>query len=180
MEQQVREPQGGETIIGVILRRAEKHVQNSVFRELLQINILGKKQNKTNHNFIGFALRIQNKNCTEMELIENKLSREQMPTIYHSGHEKWCREASMTKQRGMEAIASKKAFFKKLEKMEKVINPSRLNIQTEESRQKRGLAKGKKSNSHVSDLSEMEPRERVWRVLLTAQVWKEVSGKMSP
>lgn len=121
----------------MVLRRAEKRVQNSVFKELLQISILGKKQNKTNHNFIGFALRIQNEDCTEVELIENKLSREQMPTIYHSGHEKWCREASMTKQKGMEAIASKKAFFKKLEKMEKVINPSRLNIQTEQSRQKR-------------------------------------------
>lgn len=61
------------------------------------------------------------------KLIENKLSREQMPTIYHSRHEKWCREASITKQKDMEAVEKKKAFFKKLERMEKVINSSRLN-----------------------------------------------------
>lgn len=34
----------------------------------------------------------------------------------------------MTKQKGMEANENKKAFFKKLEKVEKVINSSRLNI----------------------------------------------------
>lgn len=86
------------------------------------------KKTQTMENFTGFALKVQSKNCTEMEkLIENKLSREQMPTIYHSRHEKWCRGASMTKQKGMEAIENKKAFFKKLEKMEKVINFSRLN-----------------------------------------------------
>lgn len=114
----------------VILRRAEKHVQNSVFRELfcyrncnvLQINILGKnKKTQTMENFTGFALKVQSKNCTEMEkLIENKLSREQMPTIYHSRHEKWCRGASMTKQKGMEAIENKKAFFKSWRKWKRL------------------------------------------------------------
>lgn len=56
MEQQVREPQGGEAIVDVILRRAEERVENSVFRKLLcdenhnvlQVNILGKKEKKKN------------------------------------------------------------------------------------------------------------------------------------
>lgn len=36
----------------------------------------------------------------------------------------------------MEAIENKKVFFRKVEKMEKVINSSRLNTRTEQSRQK--------------------------------------------
>lgn len=111
MEQQVREPRGSGAVIDVIPRRAEKCVQNSVFKDLLcngnhnvlQVNTLGKKGKKlqTIENFTGFALQVQNKNLTEMEkLIENELSREQMPTIYHSRREKWCREASMTKPEG--------------------------------------------------------------------------------
>lgn len=81
MEQQVREPQGGEAITDVILRRAEKRVQNSVFKELLcdgnhnvlQVSILGKKKRKhqTIENFTGFALPVQNKNCTETEQLAN-------------------------------------------------------------------------------------------------------------
>jgi len=67
-----------------------------------------KKKNQTNkktENLAGFALKIQNQNCTAMEKhTENKLRSEQMPTVCYSRHEKWCRAASMTKQKGMEAI----------------------------------------------------------------------------
>lgn len=50
---------------------------------------LGKRK-KTNQqtveNFISFALKVQNKACTEIEkIVEHKLSREQMPIIHGQG-----------------------------------------------------------------------------------------------
>lgn len=39
--------------------------------------------------------------------------REQMPTICCGRYEKWCREASMTKENSIEAIENKKSVFQK-------------------------------------------------------------------
>lgn len=96
------------------------------------------------------------------KLIENKLSREQMPTIYHSRHEKWCREASITKQKGMEATENKKVFFKKLEKMETVINSSSLKIRTEQSRQK-GILR-----------DDLQRRKKIIVLFQTCQEWNHM------
>lgn len=126
LEQHIRESKGGEAIVDMILQRAEKHVQKELLCDGNHNVLLGKR--KSIENFTGFALKVQNKNCTEMEqLIENKLSREEMLTIYPCRREEWCREASMTKQKGMEAVENKKAFFKELQKMGKVINSSTSN-----------------------------------------------------
>lgn len=48
------------------------------------------KRKKTNQqtieNFTSFALKVQNRACTEMEkIVEHKLSREQMPIIHGQG-----------------------------------------------------------------------------------------------
>lgn len=64
---------------------------------------LGKRR-KTNQqtieNFTSFALKFQNKPCTETEkIVEHKLSGEQMPTIHHSRDKKCCQKASMTDRR---------------------------------------------------------------------------------
>lgn len=69
MEQQVREPQGGEAIVDVILRRAEGRVENSVFRKLLcdgnhnvlQVNILGEKRKKKKNPPLKTSLVLHSK-----------------------------------------------------------------------------------------------------------------------
>lgn len=108
MEQQVKEPQ---SMRSHHWRDSEGRDVFCAFQELFcdgnhnvfQINILGEKEKtnqQTTENFISFALKVQNKTCTEIEkIVENKLSREQMPTIHHSRDKEWCQKASMTNRR---------------------------------------------------------------------------------